>query len=76
MQNKFSVRFGIDHAGKVSGSAILDAIAPHLGVIVIQGVSDSQFEQLQVAAGIVRGVMQMSGNQTAADNFVCEKRAS
>ena len=74
MQNKFSVRFGIDHAGKVSGSSVLDSILPHIGVIVMNGVSDTQFEQLQLAAGMIKGVAQNSGNQSVADNFVCEKR--
>ena len=74
MQNKFSVRFGIDHAGKVSGSSVLDSILPHIGVIVMNGVSDTQFEQLQIAAGMIKGVALNSGNQSVADNFVCEKR--
>lgn len=73
-QSGFSVRFGEDHVARVSGTPFLDAIAPHVGVIVLKHVTESQFSDLVKAAELIKAVASASGNQTVADNFVCEKR--
>lgn len=77
-----SVRFGVDHALSLPNlehvqpwiQGIVASVAPHVGVIVVNGISDAQYDRMASAMVILKAVLNETGNTQAAMNLVCEKR--